>query len=45
MDSMKWLIAALAIIALLFSGYAVYKTRRIEAAMKPQVRLTASVAR
>jgi outer membrane lipoprotein-sorting protein len=42
MDPMKWLIAALAIIALLVSGYAVYQTKRIEAAIKPHVRLIAA---
>jgi hypothetical protein len=38
---MKWLIAALAIIALLLSTYAVYKTKRIEATTKPRIRLIA----
>lgn len=41
MDPMKWLVAALSTAALLFSGYAVYKTKRMEAALKPQVRLIA----
>jgi membrane protease YdiL (CAAX protease family) len=45
MDAMKWLIAALAFIALLVSGYAVYQTKRIEAATKPHVRFIAAVTR
>jgi hypothetical protein len=39
MDLMKWFIAALSVIALLFSAYAVYVTRRMEAASKPHIRL------
>jgi hypothetical protein len=45
MDLMKWLIVALSTIALLFSIYAVYKAKRIEAATKPQIRLIAAVPR
>jgi len=45
MDPMKWLIAALAAIALLFSAYTVYKTKRLEAATKPRIRLIAAVKR
>jgi len=38
---MKWVIGIVAMVALLLSGYAVYRTRRIEAASKPQVHLIA----
>ena len=39
MDRMKWFIAALSTIALLLSSYAVYMTRRMEAASKPRIQL------
>jgi len=42
---MKWLIAALAAIALLVSGYAVYQTKRIEATTKLHIRLIAAATR
>ena len=38
-NSMKWLMLVLLTVALLLSGYALYQTKRTEAAMKPQVRL------
>jgi hypothetical protein len=39
---MKWLVGFLVMVALLLSGYAVYKTRRLESATKPQIHPIAS---
>ncbi len=40
---MKWLVAALLTLMLLLTGYTLYRTRRLEAQMKPRVQLIASV--
>jgi hypothetical protein len=39
---MKWLFGFLLMVALLLSGYAVYKARRLESATKPQIHPIAS---
>lgn len=40
---MKWIVGFLLAVGLLLSSYAVYKTKRLELAAKPQVHLIASV--
>jgi hypothetical protein len=39
---MKWLVGFLVMVALLLSGYAVYKATRLESATKPQIHPIAS---
>jgi hypothetical protein len=42
---MKWLVGFLLLVALGLSGYAVYKTNKIEADSKPKARPIMAVAR
>jgi hypothetical protein len=42
---MKWLVGFLLLVALGLSGYAVYKTKKLEADSKPKLRPIMAVAR
>jgi len=44
-DALKWFAGFLLVLALLLSGYAVYRAKKAESADKPQVRSIAAVAR
>jgi hypothetical protein len=42
---MRWLVLALVAAALMLSGYAMYKAKKVESAAKPQVRLITAQVR